>query len=171
MHIYKPMKIFLLIVAVLILFFSYSTINRTKSFEPNCNYQLGHKIGVSAFDTGAFLAPQVIIEKSIVDHRMNGFDLDEQKIKNQGNPLLAKGFSVVRGNKVSACLEKINLEFINTNTGVVQHECFALSYLSDNITSELSSIQAMRCDEINEVMGSWIKLNSVEGIVLNYLKQ
>lgn len=50
---------------------------------------------------------------------MNGFELDEQKIKNQGNPLIANGFSVIDGKEVSACLEKINLEFMNANTGVL----------------------------------------------------
>lgn len=165
------MKIVIVILLALILTFLYFRMHQSKSFEPICNYHLGPKIGISAFDTGTFLAPQAIIEKSIVDHRLNGFDLDEKKIKNQGNPLIGKGFSVVGGKKVSACLEKINLEFMNTNTGVVQQECFALSYLNDNSSNELSSIQAMRCDEINEVMRSWIKLNEVEGMVLNSLTQ
>ena len=164
---YKAIKIIIVIISAILLIFLYSKMQKSKPLEPICNYHLGQKIGISAFDTGAFLAPQVIIEKSIVDHRMNGFELDEQKIKNQGNPLIANGFSVINGKKVSACLEKINLEFMNANTGVVQQECFALSYLNDHSTNELSSIQAMRCDEINEVMRSWIKLNDVEGMVLN----
>ena len=170
----KTQKIMIVVIAALsavILTVSYLRMHKTKSFEPICNYQLGQKIGISAFDTGTFLAPQVIIEKSIVDHRMNGFDLDEQKIKNQGNPLIAKGFSFVGGKKVSACLEKINLEFMNANTGIAQQECFALSYLNDNSANELSSIQAMRCDEINDVMRSWIKLNEVEGMALNGFAQ
>ena len=166
---YRSVTIILVILLAIFLTLSYLRIHKNVPFEPICNYHLGQKIGISAFDTGAFLAPEAIIEKSIVDHRLSGFDLDEKKIKSQDNPLIGKGLSIVQGRKVSACLEKINLEFMNINTGAAQQECFALSYLNDSDAKQLSSIQAMRCDEIDEVMSSWIKLNEVQGMELKNL--
>lgn len=144
---------------------------KKKQFQPVCNYQLSQKVSASVFETGTFLAPQAIIEKSIVDHHISGFELSEMNQPNQSNALIAKGSSVYRGKKVSACLEKVDLKFVSPNNGSSQQECFAVSYLSDLDTGELSSMQAMRCDEINEVMKSWIKLNNVEGMALSTFAQ
>ncbi len=149
----------LIIIIMSIPYFSHGA----KPLVPSCNYNLNKKVVDATFNEGFFLAPEIIIDHSIVQHQERGYTLSASEISATPN-VIDRGFSYKDNKKFSACLERVDLVFHNAAQTLQENECFALAYLNDRTVNKIKSIQAMPCDEIEKTMAYWTSVNDVKGM-------
>ncbi len=134
-----------------------------KSMSPICNYNLNKKVVDVTFNDDFFLAPEIIIDHKISEHRIKGYDLDPATQTSIAN-VIDRGFSEKDGIKIPACLEQVDLVFYDKTKQNKEYECFALAYLNNRKSGKIKSVQAMPCDEIEKTMAYWTSVNNVKGM-------
>jgi hypothetical protein len=135
-----------------------------KFSKSDCDMGLKTSVWYAAFDKGKFTGPELIIGATIAANKLAGFELDEKELRGQSNIVMDVGSGMFKEKPVAACLEKVDLNFVNRSAGERKTACFAEAYLSDKEFKMFRSLKVMECGKVAEEMPGWIEANKVTGM-------
>ena len=138
-----------------------------KFSKSDCDMNLATSVWYAAFSKGKFTGPELIIGTTIAANKLAGFELDEKEVRGQSKIVVDVGTAMFKDKPVAACLEKVDLNFVNRSAGERKTACFAEAYINDQEFKMFRALKVMECGKIAEEMPSWITANQVTGMKLS----
>jgi uncharacterized protein YecT (DUF1311 family) len=135
-----------------------------KFSKSECDKNLTTSIWSAAFNKGEYSRGQLMIGLSIAANKLSDFELDEKELLNQKNIVLDVGVGQFNGKPIPACLEKVDLNYVNRLKGERKSECFAEAYLNDKEFGMFRSIRVMKCEDIEAEVPKWIEAHQITGM-------
>ncbi len=132
--------------------------------QSDCGMELNTSIWYAAFDKGTYSQAELLIGTSIAANKISGFELDEKEVRDMRQIVDAVGGGEFKGRRIPACLEKINLNYVNAFAGERKSECFAEAYLHDHEFKVFRELKVMRCEDIDTEMTKWVSENKIIGM-------
>ena len=138
-----------------------------KFSNKDCDMNLATSVWYAAFDKGKWSGADLIIGTTIAANKLAGFELDEKEVRGQSKAVLDVGAGKFKEKPIPACLEKVDLNFVNRSAGERKTVCFAKAYLNDNEFQMYRAIKVMDCGKVAEEMPGWIATNNVTGMKMS----
>lgn len=155
-----PQRIIILIISLLSIFYGLLIYIG----EEECNLGLKTSVWYAEFEGGKYSNAELIIASSIAANRLQGYLLDERELRNQSNKVIKKGFAKYNNRNLPACVEKIELNYVNSEAGERRRECFIMGYISDKEFKIFRKLQVMHCENPNNALSNWIYENEIIGM-------
>jgi hypothetical protein len=132
--------------------------------KSDCDMKLTTAIWYVPFDKGTYSKAELLIGSTIAAYKLSGFELDEKELRYQSNVVLDVGTGQFKEKAIPACVEKVDLHFVNRSQGERKTECFAEAYTNDKEFGMFRNIKVMRCDELDTEMPKWMTEHLVRGM-------
>lgn len=138
--------------------------NREK-FSSACTYDLASVIYDYRYNGGRLSGATEIIGYYIQAVRMrDGADIEKKLQITEKKNVAHAGIATFQGRKVPACIEKVQLHFVNQLQGFRTNKCYALAYIYDGDFQMYRSMKSMECHEIDSNIDAWTKDANVSEI-------
>lgn len=140
------------------------------SFGDKCSGGLKTNIWSFASNNGRISNAQLIIGTTISALNMDGFELDDKDLLSGKNKIIMAGIASFQGKDIPACVEKVDLKFINRSRGEKKTECFIQAYQDDDEFKMLRGVSVFECGEMQTKINEWVDSKNIRKLT-NYERE
>ena len=131
---------------------------RRKNLAVKCTYDVPSIINSFAFSGGRIMPPLMIIGTTISATKMlERYELEEEKQNLERKQVLMAGSHDFEGRVLPACVEKLNLNYINRAEGKRKTGCFQIAYVADAEFKMVRNISTFACEDSDSELKKWVE--------------